>query len=317
VSAVVALLGTGTAIAVARRSLAPPRGAALVAAVSILDLARAGAGINPQTSPAFYRMLPELASELEGIGDGRVFSLGTEASPAFRAWLRARPPAALLWGSFTRRQLLASQASVLDGIPSAFTDDEGAFLLRPPDVRPWHRDPRRVGEVVGVLRREGVTRVLSLDPLSAEGLRPRTAIPVGPPGLAIHVYEVVDAPPRAFVACDTGAALDDDAHTGCRRGAVTRVSASTDVEVYDVEADGAAILVMRGNHARGWTASVGDQRTPVLRAGERHRAVAVPEGRHRVRLEYRPPGLRAGLALMAAGAVAWLGLWVRGSRRSG
>jgi uncharacterized membrane protein YfhO len=42
----------------------------------------------------------------------------------------------------------------------------------------------------------------------------------------------------------------------------------------------------------------------VRRAEGKYRAVEVPPGRHRVALSYSPPGLRAGLAVMAAALVA-------------
>jgi uncharacterized membrane protein YfhO len=42
---------------------------------------------------------------------------------------------------------------------------------------------------------------------------------------------------------------------------------------------------------------------PVLRANGKHRAVAVPAGRHEVVLEYHPPGLLPGLAIFALSAL--------------
>ncbi len=38
---------------------------------------------------------------------------------------------------------------------------------------------------------------------------------------------------------------------------------------------------------------------PVLRANGKHRAVAVPAGKHEVVLRYEPPGLAAGIGLSA------------------
>ena len=49
----------------------------------------------------------------------------------------------------------------------------------------------------------------------------------------------------------------------------------------------------------------------VLRANGKHRAVAVPAGRHVVELRYHPPRLRLGLALTAMAAAGCLAAWLR------
>ena len=50
---------------------------------------------------------------------------------------------------------------------------------------------------------------------------------------------------------------------------------------------------------------------PVLRANGKHRAVAVPGGRHRVEMRYHPPGLALGMALTAIAAAAAAAAWIR------
>jgi uncharacterized membrane protein YfhO len=71
----------------------------------------------------------------------------------------------------------------------------------------------------------------------------------------------------------------------------------------ELSTDRAAALVVRQAHAAGWRAWLDGVRVPVQQAGERHLGIAVPEGRHHVRLAYRPPGLAAGLTVAAAALV--------------
>jgi uncharacterized membrane protein YfhO len=83
-----------------------------------------------------------------------------------------------------------------------------------------------------------------------------------------------------------------------------------------VQSDGPGYLVTRDSFAPGWTATVDGGAAPVLRANGKHRAVAVPTGRHVVDLRYRPPGLAPGLAMMGLAAAACAALWVRPVMRS-
>mgnify|MGYP001382648048 CR=1 FL=1 len=80
-----------------------------------------------------------------------------------------------------------------------------------------------------------------------------------------------------------------------------------------MDTDGAGYLVMRDSWGRGWSATVDGQEASVIRANGRHRAVAVPAGRHIVVLRYRPPGLRAGMlvSLLALLSVLWLAVTAR------
>jgi hypothetical protein len=112
---------------------------------------------------------------------------------------------------------------------------------------------------------------------------------------------------------DAGAevALEEPAVVSCGKGSVEAVMRLPTRQAFEVEADGQALLVTRDTHARGWRATVDDQPARVLRANGKHRAVPIPAGRHRVVLTYHPPGLGVGLALMALGAAATVGLWLR------
>jgi hypothetical protein len=68
--------------------------------------------------------------------------------------------------------------------------------------------------------------------------------------------------------------------------------------------------------AEGWTATVDGTPSPVLLADNVVRAVEVGPGPHEIRLVYRTPGLRTGLAIAGVAWLAWLAV-VFGSRYIG
>jgi hypothetical protein len=87
----------------------------------------------------------------------------------------------------------------------------------------------------------------------------------------------------------------------------------------DVDAPDPSILVVRNAWDEGWSATLDGRSVPLLRVDGFVQGVAVPEGRHQVRLVYREPAIGRGIALSA---LAWLGLavvlafaLVRGRRR--
>jgi hypothetical protein len=204
------------------------------------------------------------------------------------------------------------------------------------ELDPAHYDPSRAGALLPWLRNAAVGHVLSFDPLAHPDLEEEAVVPVGPPGLAVRAYRLRGAFPRALVACRVtvvGAAealgapysagfdpardvaLEVDTHAKCRE-ARARLSAFAPAEVaYEIEADGAGLLLVRDSFARGWRARVDGRPTAVLRANGKHRAVAVPGGRHQVVMWYEPPGLRAGLGATGLAAIAAVALLVRGRRR--
>ena len=324
----------------------PGWAAVAVAALLVADLARAGAGVNPQVDSRFYQPLPELAAlRLSELGGGRVFSYGLDQSPAFRELLARGTPALTQTSFFIHRQLLGPYGNVLDGIEAAEAKDITSFLPRERELEASLYDPSRAGALVPWLRNAGVTRVLSLDPLQDPALAPLAHVEAGPPGVAIHVY-ALDAWPRGVVACravtvasrdealafpyregfdprrevaleGTGAGAPAEASLGaCSPGRAERTLFSASQERYRVETDANAFLVVRASHARGWQATVDGTPAPVLRANGKHRAIAVPAGAHEVVLRYRLPGLRLG-ALVSAAAVAICGLVLFLGWRSG
>jgi hypothetical protein len=81
----------------------------------------------------------------------------------------------------------------------------------------------------------------------------------------------------------------------------------------ELSAPGYAVILERW-HA-GWRATVDGEPAEVLRANELFRAVALPAGRHRVELAYRPPALLWGLAVSTLSLMLGAAAWVGGRRR--
>jgi hypothetical protein len=335
---VLALAAGAAAWAVGRGLLRPGWAAALVTALVVADLARAGAGLNPQVGRSFFDPLPEIAAlRLDDLGGERVFSYGLDNSPAFREVLGRGGGVLTLAGLYLHRQILGPYANVIDQVEAAEASDLTGLAPRERELGPEIYEPGRVGDLLPWLRNAGVARVLSLDPLSHPELVPLTAVPVGPPGVAIHVYGF-NTWPRASLACratpvasredslawpyrkgfdpwrevalekqgDEGP--DDALPATCTKGRARRTTWNPGEERYEVETNASAYLVVRASHARGWRAHVDGVPEPVLRANGKHRAVAVNAGRHEVVLRYQPPGLLAGAAvsLLALLAVAVL-----------
>jgi hypothetical protein len=334
-----ALAGAGALAAAAvlsRRLARPALGAFLVGAVAIVDCARAAAGVNPQAPTSFYELVPELAREVQpGL---RVFTYGIQWSPAFRQDALQRRDRSSRWVYWLNRQMLGPFANMLDDVESAETPDLTGWAPPIPELLPPDYDPAAIGRILPRLRAAAVSRVLSLDPLSHDGVLLRARVALPPSELTIHVYEVRDPVPTASIACRavpkasqeqafiaaTGPSFDQLREVAlegpappaaCAGAGVTAVSVLPSRETYGASSDGPGYLVVRRSFARGWSALVDGQPAPVLRANGKYRAVPLPGGRHEVVLRYQPPGLRLGL--LVAGASALVLLWLFRPGRAG
>jgi SAM-dependent methyltransferase len=322
-----ALLGAVVFAAVGHLRLSPARGTLLVTGALVLDLVRVHFGMNPQADPSFFRPLPEL--EVEGLGDlggGRVFSYPLDRSPTFTRYLAIGPASPRLASFFVNRQLLAPYLNVIDEVRAPENRDLTSFTPRPPELRDEDYEPRNVRGIVPWLRQAGVARVLSVDALAHEDLRLRVAVPAGPPGLAVHVYELRDPAPLAYFACavrvartreealaaplrpgfllDREVALEQGVAARCSTGSLSESRSFPAERRYRTQSDGPGLLVERESFATGWRATVDGQPARVLRANGKHRAVPVPAGDHEVLLRYEAPGLGLGALLTALSLAA-------------
>jgi hypothetical protein len=84
----------------------------------------------------------------------------------------------------------------------------------------------------------------------------------------------------------------------------------------DVDATGPGYLYVADGYDPHWRASIDGQPAPVLRANAAFKAVAIPAGRHRVTLDYRPGVLSAAVWAFFAAATIGLGVVIIGSVRT-
>lgn len=328
-SLLAAALCAGTRFAL----LTGAKGATLLAAVAICDVARAGVGVNPQAPASFYRLLPEVRRELEELGEQRVFSYGAEGGRAINELLGTRRPALHVQTFFLTRQVLSPFTNLLDRVPLAEGIDRHGFIPNAPLLRRSDYDPEAVSGILPVLRNACVGRIVSLDEPRDPALRLRARVPTGLRDLTIQVYDLADPWPRAFVACDVRVeperaaaqrrfleagfdpartvVLEAPGRATCRGGRVLERAELPGAERYLVELDGEGYLVTRDSFTPSWRAEVDGRPQPLLRANGRHRAVWLAAGRHTVQLHYEPPRLRAGLLATAVSGLATALLLVR------
>jgi hypothetical protein len=297
---------------------------ALVAA----DLLRAGAGLNPMVTSSFFRLSEEMRREAELFHSrGRIFTCDVNRSPAY--W-RARAERAAdhdVWSFAVLIETLTPNLNTGQRVRTAFSEDLTSLV--PIDaVPPSDASCFEFGAVADRLRAGAVTDVISLDPLTDPRLRLRAvAAPARIAPLTVGIYELADplplrsmadlvrpasdAPPAPEIAAVAGGPAAREAAAAVRR--IIEVKESSDRIDFTVETDRPAAVVMRETWAEGWTASVNGLAAAVSRADGRYRAVEVPAGRSRVVLRYRPPGLRAGLALAALSIAILVAipLWAR------
>jgi hypothetical protein len=76
-----------------------------------------------------------------------------------------------------------------------------------------------------------------------------------------------------------------------------------------VESSGASLLVAAETDYPGWKASVDGQPAPIHRVDIALRGIVVPDGAHRVRMEFRPAIFPVSLAISAVTALLLLFLW--------
>ncbi len=93
---------------------------------------------------------------------------------------------------------------------------------------------------------------------------------------------------------------------GLEGTATYREASPEDVRI-EAEASVPSILLVRNAWDEGWSATLDGRSVPVLRTDGFLQGIALPPGRHDVRLTYREPAIGTGLALSA---IAWLGFAV-------
>jgi hypothetical protein len=299
----VALGAALVALAAARGRLASVRAAGLVAALAVADLLRTGAGLNPMVSSRFYQASVELEERLAELRAGRVFTCSVETSPAYLVARQARGRDHEAWSFAALLETLTPAFNLAFGVPSALSPDLTMLVPTARVLTPEEAACRDPADILPRLREAAVSHVLSLDPLEHAELVPAfTTQPARIAPLQVHAYRLSDARPRLSLEGP---------------GRATSLERTAGRLELDVEAEAEATLVVGETPDPGWSARVDGQPRPLELRG-RHLAVAVPAGRSRVQLEYRPRGLRAacGASLLALVVLVLLARRATGPRAS-
>ena len=282
--------------------LRPAACAATIGLVLAADLLRAGAGLNPMASVAEVapsREAAALGARLRALG-GRVYPLDPAYGTAYFAARAQRGETHELWSFAVLQDTFAPDTNLRSGIPTALTPDRTMLVPAERTTPPELAGPGGVLALLPSLRAAGVSHVVSVDPLQGPGLVPDQAIvPARLWPLAVHVYGVADARPLAEVVPDPGGS-----------GRLLAQERRGDRVEIDVETGGSARLLLREALQHGWTARVDGLETALEPVGTHHVSLRLGAGRHRVRLDYEPPLLRAGAALSGVSLLLtlWLGL---------
>ena len=169
---------------------------------------------------------------------------------------------------------------------------------------------RNLDRILPRLREAGVRRVVSTSVLSHPDLaHERTLRPARTAPLEVRVYAVGGPLPRLRVVTS---ATGGEAIAG---RVSEEIRSAGRIEAM-VEADQRATLVVREGWSPGWRATVDGRSVDVALAPGARCAIAVPRGRSRVVMRFRPHGLVPALAMSVLGLAATLGLLWPGLRSS-
>ncbi|MGE0144724.1 MAG: hypothetical protein AB7I19_14440 [Planctomycetota bacterium] len=231
------------------------------------------------------------------------------------------------------RAILDRTRRVLTALEPGMIDDR--TLLRSHPLRTIELLSRPFREVLALSAVVGCEELTDFEPLlpapgsSGAGSAP-AAVATTPPARARIAFEAVVATDRDEAASLLGSAPRSRSHSVIleqNHGAFTpllsgvapsiewRVDRANLAELEVDMHDNRGWLVLADAHAPGWTCRVDGEVVPILPADVAVRAVALREGRHQVRFEYRALSLQLGLPLAAFGWVLALASWLYSKRR--
>jgi hypothetical protein len=329
---VAAALAAGVVGLACARALVPRRAAALAlaaAAIAAADLLAFHRNTNDAAPRALYAHRPPVVDALAGAA--RVFARvpqdAVAAADEGSATLLRIPqgwnvPTALAMG---QQMSLDSLCAARWGLRGSFSVDymglHPRFLV---ELATMLALAEQTPDYERLLRLSGVSHVVTRDPRPVATL-PQVAVFEGLLRYPVRVLEVPSPLPRLYVVgasrrTEDPAALLDPGFDPAREvllakgpesplpegfeGAVEATSERPDAIAAGVRLSHPGYLVILDTADPWWRARVDGAPAPVLRANHAFRAVAVPAGRHRVELEYRPRPVRAGIAVSLATMVA-------------
>jgi hypothetical protein len=340
-----ALVALAAAALLALRLRREAGGRPLALAMAMLaaaDLATAGRDVNP-TAPAELLAHRPPTLDLLGadIGDRRLLSPAADL-----AWLNAHFVRGVAgWDrraswALGMQDILAAPIGARWGIRGSYDGDvtgtatpafhfmTGALLRnRATPVAPKLLRMGNVGYVIAV-QEAGFAGLTEVGQAATIFDRPVRVMRVGdplPPAWVVGGSRAADSPTAALLAIaepDFNPAAEVVLADGGRRvpppgdflaRCVIR-ERRADRLVVDTDASASGHLVVAEAYQEGWRATLDGKEVPVRPANVLFRAVAVPAGRHRVELRYRPFAVYWGAALTATGLAGLAALLVRRGR---
>jgi hypothetical protein len=347
-SLITAALAATTVALAAGRDPAGWRVNALVG-LAVADLFLLHRSANPAAPPLLYAHRPEILSALGPKPAGvRVYVYDYSVPGTIERHLGGRAPYAPARmpegftldaaGALAMQMYMAPEAGGRFALSQAFNVDYRGLhsasldrftsLLRSVEGTPFH---------LRLLRLAGVEHAVSLHPM--DDLAPEREVQ-GLFSRPILLHRVPDPLPRTYVVGAARRRPDDKdaarllldpgfnpsaevvvasgAELSAAPGFESRarlLEARPDRVVLEAETSAPGVVVLLEGFDPGWRVRLDGQPAELLRANLAFRAVAVPAGRHRIEMTYRPWGLLAGLA--AAGlSLVFIGALVRsGSSR--
>jgi hypothetical protein len=231
-----------------------------------------------------------VARRLDDAG-ARVFSCDVARSPGYLAARGGFGSRHEAWSFALLRETLTPYYNLGAGVSTALSLDLTMLTPRARVASPEEAACGDMGALAPRLRAAGVTHVLSLDPLEGDDLAPEAVLqPAAVRPLAVHLYALRE--PRPLVEA-----------SGPVRVLAERAG------LVEAEAEGA--LVVRQTAAEGWRATVLGREAPLAATESGHLTIAAGPARGRVRLEYRPPGLVAGVVVSLASVLVFVFLIAR------
>jgi hypothetical protein len=328
----------------ARHRVSGPRVALAIGVLVAIDLLAYHRTASPVAPAALYSVRPEVVSALRDAGANRVYVYDyfvpakadhdLDGHPAYRLVRMPEGWPADAASALAMQMYLAPEAAGRFALSQAYTVDyRGLFEAPLERLARLLRDVEETEAHVRLLQLGGVEHVIALHALA--GLTPERTIE----GLferPIRLQRVPEPLPRSYVVGatrpaggDALALLVDPGFDPRRevvldgverqepagfRGASRIVETRADRVLLETQTSASGFVVLLDGFDPGWRARLDGEPAPVLRANAVFRAVAVPEGRHRVELVYRPRGLLAGLAVAILALVVGVAMLMRGAK---
>ena len=314
-----------------------PRFAAFaLCALALVDLAVYHRSPNPTAPKTLYTARPEVVDAIGDPASARVYVYDYSIPGKTRRYLEGRSPfvVARMPDGFSldaasalgMQMSLASETAGRWGLSQAYTIDYRGLHATPlARLEKLLRDVEETPAELRLLQVGGVTHVVSfheLDGLPAmgriTGLFERPILWSRVPDPLPRTYAVGRArraDDAAALSLLTGPGFDirgevvlaEGEETGALPGLAGTsriVEERSDRVVLEAELGRPGTVVLLDGYDPGWLARIDGQEAPLRRANLAFRAVAVPAGRHRVEMVYRPRGLLVGLTVAALSLIA-------------